>query len=645
MATDTISTKDFFAPTKKGDIVSSKDFFSGELEGEIITSTVIPEEDLREMREQEFLQQGLKSGEIVQEQPGLIDRIRGELPQIGGGIAGGLAFSRAAKPAIQNIQDPRLRMLARGGAFLGGTFFGAMAGKSVQQQFRLAQPGAQSMTLRELYTEQLVAGIEEAGSELAGRGIAKGLGKVIKPIAGAIGRKIVAPGAKEAAKLLQKSGLGVTLAQATDNRIIDLMESIAEGSLFSGGKLQKLKTILIPKAIKKAVGELSDDFASSLGKLTPEQTGEVVLDAINQKNTAFKRASRSIYKQVDKLITRSGKTGEIVNITALKKFARQRLSSKVNILKSTTGDTLLESVLNLPDRVTFKQASSLRSALLTQVRTMSTTKDVALGVTKQLAKLADGAIEKGGRQLSGDALDMWRFANKFHREGKQVFNSKLFKTLGRTLADNPEKAIPRIFQKGASKQIKLLKNTVDESTWNALKHSYLESILTKGQSPTGEFIGTRFLNQLDDDVLRATFKPEEITSIKAIGNAAELLQRPAAGFGATGRLVVAISQAGLLTGSAFIQSPKTAAAIILTPAAFSWIATNPKWSRLLIEGMKDPIKFSGSLARLGRIASGLDVENIMRKRQADERNRIKQLDIEEEADIKRFGLERFPISP
>ncbi len=621
MATDTISTKDFFSPTGT---ISSKEFFSSDIEPDIITSEFIPESEINQMKQEEFLRQGIQSGAIVQEQPGFLESLRADIPQIGGGLVGGAAFVRAGKPFTQNIQDPRLKTLANLGLLAAGTLGGGMAGKSIQQQFKLNQPGAKPMTLKELYTEQLIAGLEEAGSELAGRGLAKGLGKVIKPLASKIGRKFIAPGAKEAAKLLEKSGLGITLAQATDNRIIDLMESIAEGSLFSGGKLQKLKTILIPKAIKKAVASLSDDFVAAISKLSPEEAGDIVLDAINQKNTAFKRASRAIYKQVDKLVKKSGKTGDIVNITPLKKFAQQRLSSKVNILRSITGDTLLDGVLNLPDNVTFKQATSLRSALLTQARTMSATKDVALGATKQLAKLADGAIEKGGKQLSGDALDMWRFANKFHREGKQVFNSKLIKSLGKILADNPEKVIPKVFQKGASKQIKLLKNTVDEPTWDVLKHSYLESLLTGGESSTKEFIGTKFLNLLDDDILKATFEPEEIISIKALGNAAELLQRPASSFGSTGRLVVAIAQSSLLTGSAILNRPGFAASVVLTPSAFSRIATNPRWSRLLIQGMKDPVKFSGSLTRLARIAAGIDVEQAVKKRKAD----IRQLEEE-----------------
>ena len=534
------------------------------------------------------------------------------MPRQVGATATALAFERAARPLARQVQHPLGQAGIRLGAGVLGAIFGGAGGKGFQQTFRMNQPGAKAITLGELFTEQAIAGIESGVEEVIGRGLAKGIGIGTR----AIGRRIVAPGAREAAKLLRKSGLGITLAQATDNRLIDLMESIAEGSLLGGGRLQKLKTILTPKAIKKAVSFLSDDFAEATGRLAPEEIGDIVLDTLSKKNTAFKRASRSVYKQVDNLIRRTGGAGDIVDVSVLKRFAQSRLQAKVRVLRSATGDTLLDSIVNLPDRITFKQASSLRSALLTQARNMSVTKDVTLGITKQLSKMSDNAIDKAGRQLSGDALDMWRFANKFHREGKQVFNSKLIRSLAKTLPDNPERAIPRIFQKGATKQIKLLKNTVDPPTWNALKHGYLESILNKAKSPTGEFVGTKFLNQLDDEILRVAFSPAEISSIKTLGAAIELLQRPAAQFGATGRLVIAISQAGILTGGAITRRPGQAALIVFSPTAFARFATNKRWSRLLIEGMKDPIKKSVALTRLIKIATDIDLD-ITRKKQKE----------------------------
>ena len=585
-------------------------FLRAKREGRVIVSEPITEEELRQRRQSEFLQQGLASGQIQPTDPTFFQRLKADLPQIGGGTVGAVAFERAARPLTEKIPHPLLQGGARLGAAALGAFFGGAGGKGIQQTFRMNQPGAKPMTFGEIFTEQAIAGIEEAGSELVGRGIAKGIGVGAR----AIGRRIIAPGAVKAAKLLRKSGLGITLAQATDNRLIDLMESIAEGSLLGGGRLQKLKTIQIPVAVTKAVGELSDDFAKSTGRLSGEEIGEVLLDTLNKKNTAFKRASRSIYKQVDKLVRRSGQTGDIVDVSSLKKFAQSRLKAKVRVLRSATGDTLLDSIINLPDRVTFKQASGLRSALLTQIRNMSATKDVALGITKQLAKMSDNAIDKAGRQLAPEALAMKRFADKFHRTGKGIFNSRIIKSLSRNLGDNPETAVSKIFKKGASKQIRLVKNTVDPKTWDALKHGYIETLINASKTPDGDFIAKSFLKQLDDPILNTAFTKSEVESIKTLGEAVSVLQRPAAVFGATGRLVIAISQAGILTGGALTQRPGEAALIAFSPAAFARFATNKRWSRWLIEGMKDPVKGAAGLARLVRIAADIDDLDIIKKK-------------------------------
>ncbi len=593
---------------------------------EILKGERVPEELIQQRRMDEFLYKGLESGEIEPVEPTIGQRIKAHLPQAIGGAAGAAAALATFGPdptdlvTIPTVKQEVVKRLTP----LVGAGIGGIAGKVIQQTYRQRQPGAKPMTLKELYTEQLIAFIEEFGAEAGGRLLAKPIGAGIR----ALGKKIIAPGAKQAAKLLDRSGLGITIAQATDNRLFDLMESIAEGSLVGGGKIQKLKTILIPKAINKAVASLSDDFASAVGKLSPEEIGDVLLDTLGKKKTVFNRASRAIYKQVDNLIRRSGATGDIVDVTVLKKFAQTRLKSKVRVLRSQTGDTLLDSIIGLPDKISFKQASSLRSALITQSRNMTATKDVALGVTRQLTKLADGAINKSGKALSGDALDMWRFANKFHREGKQIFNSKIIKTLSKQLVDNPEKAVGTLFRKGATKQIKLLKNTVDAPTWNKLKSGYIETILQKGQTPTGEFSGIKFLSALDDDVLRVTFNPEEVASIRGLGKATELLQRPAAGFAATGKLVIAITQAGtigdILAGGPFLNA-RGQATILLTPHALGRIATSKKWSKLLIEGMKDPIKNATSVTRLLNITRKLDIENNRRQKVEQMRRRVEEI--------------------
>jgi hypothetical protein len=130
--------------------------------------------------------------------------------------------------------------------------------------------------------------------------------------------------------------------------------------------------------------------------------------------------------------------------------------------------------------------------------------------------------------------------------------------------------------------------------------------------------------------LKASFSPSEIASIKNLGRAVSVLQKPAAVFGATGRLVIAISQAGILTGGAFTQRPGKAALIAFSPVAFARIATNKKWSRLLIEGMRDPVKSSGALIRLARLATDIDLDIIKRRQQQRQAERFKARPFEQQ---------------
>jgi hypothetical protein len=594
------------------------------LGGSKVLAEPVPVEEQFQYEMEDWARKKIEAGELELIKPTFAQRMWAEAPQMIGGTVGGMTGGKIVEGALAGAKTAAGQPFAKahpyltGAAIVGGAGVGAalggMGGKGYQQAYRMTRPGAKAQPLSEIYTEQLIAGLEEGASELAGRGIAAGVAKA--------GEKLVAPlirpGAKEAAMLLQASGVPITIAQATDNRLIDIMEAVAEGSLFGGGKLQKLKLIEQPKAIAKAVASMSDDFAEVAGRqMTSEEVGEIVLDAINKENKAFNRASRSIYKQVDKLIQRSGMAGEVVDIIPLKKFAIQRAKSIANINRSAMGDTLLDNILKLPDRMTFKQASSLRTALMTQTRSMSATKDVALGLAKQLTKMTDDSMERSGKLLSNEAFDMWRFANKFHRQGKEIFNSKIVKSLSKRLADNPEKVVPMIFQKGASKQIRLLKNTVDEPTWNALKHGYIESLFAKAAPGGGEFSGKKFLTMLDDNILNATFDKTEINSIRELGHAIELLQKPTQEFAATGKLVVAIAQAGAITTSAYTKRPGQAAVILLTPYALGRIAMNKKWSRLLIEGTKAPVKRSVALTRIARISAGLDKE--YRKQQREKR--------------------------
>lgn len=601
-------------PVKKQDVPE----WAIPVKPETIESEPMTPEMIESNKLAEFEREQLASGNIKPAQPTFGQRFKEDIGQmVGGGVggwAGGVTGAKIASkmPSATPLQKGLLTLA--GG--VGGAFLGGMGGKGYQQMYQMST-GGKPKTLKELYTDQLISGLEEGASELGGRGIAKGLSMGANKILAPAFKKMATKGAENAAELLAKQGGHLTLAQATKVRLFDTMEAIAEGSLFGGGKLQKIHMQTQPKNIVDATQSLMDDFASGIGgRMTPAEVGDVTLAAINNSEDVFKSASKAMYAQVDNAVKQAGLDVDIIPTTEIKKFAAQRLADVTDINKSAMGTTLLESISNLPDNLTFQQATSLKTALLTHERSMGVNKDVALGIVKQLTKLTDDTIENTTKILDPQVYDMWRTANEFHKLGKAEFNAKIIKVLQKTLKENPERAVPLIFKDGAVDQIVRVKKNVDSTTWDALKYGYLQKVI-KSSTPDNIISGTTFLdtfNKLGEDALTETFNPKELNAIRKFGEGVKLLQRPTQEYAGTGKLVIAIAQAGLITGSTITNRPKEAFAIAFTPYALSKIVANPIWNDLLMQTVKSPVNRATNITRLVRVASGLDLQRINENR-------------------------------
>ena len=567
---------------------------AGRLPGQdrgIISEPVDPQERA-EFERQEQLQARIAAGEIEPVPPTYWEKLKGELPQMAGGTAGGITGAK-----IGARYGPW-------GALAGGVVgagVGGMGGKGYQQYYRMTRPGAESMTIGDIYTEQAIAGIEEAASELAGRGIAKVGGKILAPI-----RKRLLPGASGLSKQLLKRGAHLTPAQMTESRIIDTVEGMAEKSFFGGGELQRLKTLAQPKAFAKYVDDIVEQISrGAKTNLSPEDVGDLLLDTIDGKRVAFKATAKAAYARVDKL-----SKGVKVSLVPLKNFAKKTMRTatiRKGIGSTQAGDTLLGKVLQLDDFVTFKQAQSLRSALLDERSAMAVTRDKAIGLSKQFIRLTDDAMESGGKSLlpiqagkTNEAVNAWRIANKFYREGQEKFNKKIIKSLSKTLAENPEVAVRKIFRPQASRQIKVIKDLVDKGTWQQLKTANLEHIIRESADADGVVLGKTFLsklNKLGDDTIKIIYNPQELASIRSIGKMGEILQKPTGG---SGGMVIQLMQAGaamnLLTGGV-PQLTRESAAVLIAPPVLSRMIANPTFSKWLGSGFRMP-RFSPAAAAL-----------------------------------------------
>jgi hypothetical protein len=579
-----------------------------------ITSIPVSPEEQYENQRSEWLHQKMLAGEVEAAPPTFWEKFKENIPQMAGGTVGGLAGAKVGAKAGAKI--PAGHPLLKGGAVLGGAVLGAgiggMGGKGYQQYYRMTRPGAKYQPLGELYTDQAIAGIEEAASELAGRGIAKVGGKLLAPV-----KKRLLPGAKGLSHQLLKRGAHLTPAQMTESRIIDTVEGMAEKSFFGGNKLQRLKTLRQPAAFSKYVDDIVEQIAKGTKtQLSPEEVGDLLLDTIGGKRTAFKATAKAAYAKVDRL-----SKGTKVSLVELKNFARKTMktaATRKGIGSTQAGDTLLKKVLQLDDLVSFKQAQSLRSALIDERSAMAVTRDKALGLAKQFTKLTDEAMDAGGKTLgkADDAVSAWRVANKFYREGQEKFNKKIIKSLSKSLAENPEVAVKKIFRPQASKQIKAVKELVDNRTWQQLKTAYLEQLIRDTSDADGVVLGKSFLNKLNkmgDETLKTIYNGQEIASIRSIGKMGEMLQKPTGG---SGGMVIQLMQAGaainLLTGG-IPDLTGESATILFGPPVLSRMLANPIFSKYLSSGLRMPRSSPAAAALVTRLVKAkLKIEKEMR---------------------------------
>jgi hypothetical protein len=563
------------------------------------------------------------------ETPPLFKSLWGEAPQAVGGevgaIAGGIAGTTLLGPGPGTVVGA-----------LGGAFIGGMGGKGYQQAYKMFKGTSDAPTgFGEIYAQQARAGVEEFAAEAGGRAIARTLK------GGMFGKAIIEKG-RAMQELMRRRGSLLTLGQVTDAWVTDSAEAIAEASIFGGRRVKAIKykpggkgpgifRRIVPQkvAIKEMGEEIADAFTSKAAReLDPDAIGTLVNDIISGRNRTFMTQAKALYGNVDKL-TEAAK----VDISSLKGFATEVLEGAQELRgigASEAGDTLLrkvqklgaktieeelgEEVVEVGNEISFKAAQELRSRLLKEETSLAATKDKARGIAKKLVSLLDTAIDNSGKNLSPEALQAFRTANRFYKQGKEKFANRVIRNLIDTVEKRgePEKIIPYIFQNKAVSRLKKVKTAVDSSTWDTLKAAYVTNWLETATDPaTGVITGTNLLNQfkrMGDPALNTIFKGPELRELKLFAETAALTQSSQAIQQLTTAtpMLVKLVQAGavvdLMTVGAF---PRGAKALIFGPEVLSQITTRPGAIRWLTEGLKTPAGTPEAAALGARLVSAL----------------------------------------
>lgn len=524
------------------------------------------------------------------------------MPQTGGGILGALlGFSLGNVP----------------GAVIGAGIGGA-GGKGYEQTYDMLVKN-KSIPMKDIYTQQGIAGIEEAGAELIGRGVGKGLNKLFNPMTS---RAI--PGATRLSEMMEESakrmtkeeladlplysqkilrhGVFMTPAQLTESRGLDFFEKATESTIFGGNRIYQLKNVLQPKVYQKFAKEGVETFWDGIRRLPPNEVGQAFIDGVNGTLNAKKELGTLAYKHVDDMIKMSGKPST-VDMRLAKRMAT-RITRAAEPSKGAGSSSarmrIAEIVSSWSDEAaTFNQAQSMRSDLLEEVYKQEAilgSKNAKIKrVAEQLSDAVDRSMEKTAKSISTDVYNEWRGANAIWKDRAKLIGNEWLRQISKTAEKYPHKVVNHLYQPYADKQIKLAHSILDNKTKQVLRASWVESLIKSTESPDGIVIGKRLSNRINDmgeDTIKLIFPdPEHLKIIKDIAKMGEILQSPTGG-GAG--MLAQLTQAsairdavvGLPTGESL---SKESSLILLGPAIAGRIIASKTGAKWLSKGMFDSI--------------------------------------------------------
>jgi len=507
------------------------------------------------------------------------------VPQVGGGIVGGILGTPGGLPGV-----------------VAGVALGAAAGEGYKQvgEHIVGAEGAPKTSGEAAIKIGKAAG-EEVVGELVGRGVFKLGGKILAPFA----KKVTPEATRVMNAFKDRLKPFLTPAEATNSRILDIMENMGESSLIGGGKFQEFKF-----KRQQVLDDISGELVEQFGKVaSPEEFGELFVRAVENKKATVKPVVDMLYNRASEL------AGDVVVSTSkLKGFVepmRETAITLKGIEGANAGDDLIDAVLNLPDNVSFEVAKELRTRLLSRVNEISVLnkKAPAIGKAKKLISLIDSEMEKTLTEKSPEAVRAWRTANNFYKETGDRFNNTLVRTMLKK-ADNlnmgPETIGKAFFKPGNITGVKQLKAILSPEEYQKAQGFFIQNLFDKSTDTSGNLIGQKLMNNFrgkptsfGDPFLNEIFQPQQI---KALDNFAEALKlSQAKQGGGTGSMFIQLAQPGAVIGLATGTLEPASTAILIGPAIMSRAMLNPKISKLLTEGLHASAgseKLAGIMARL-----------------------------------------------
>jgi hypothetical protein len=214
------------------------------------------------------------------------------------------------------------------------------------------------------------------------------------------------------------------------------------------------------------------------------------------------------------------------------------------------------------------------------------------------------------------ALDAWRTANHFYREGQEQFNNTFLRRMVK-LADDTgtgaENIAPAIFQPGQVSKVRKVKRALGEGSedWNKMQGFFAQHLMSKSTDVNGNIIGKRLLNNLSgkpnsfgEPLLREVLSEPQIREIKLFATVLQEAQRKQSE--GAGRMLIQLTQAGAVGALATGNFTLPAATVILGPPVLSKLMLNPTTARLLTEGISLPASSKTAAGVMSRLVAAAE---------------------------------------
>jgi hypothetical protein len=379
----------------------------------------------------------------------------------------------------------------------------------------------------------------------------------------------------------------ITPGIGSDNRYVDVLENIAEKSLFGGDKILKARKGA-ENIMTNEVGTFINNFSDATTRVN---AGELALEAVKNSLDTFRANAKVRYDALS-----NAAEGVTVNIQSTKDIAAKLLKeAEPTQLLERDGIKVLKTIENLDPQVSFSVANNVRSKLLGVSRS---SKDLIKGqgaryaqnVTESLTKNIDDAAEV----VPGNLKELYDRAQNFYKKGVKKYNDKTLRSLTSKAPEEVYKTLIKPNRESTVKNfIKVINGTKDKELRDELigsiKGTMLLDIASESNRLYRKLNANYLLKEFDKfgkGTLEQIFTKDELSNIRSLFNTLDVAQRKTVGEGVPGGMFIQLTQAGAVFGLATGAFTAPSAAILLTPYIAGKMLTNKKIVNFMKKGFQ-----------------------------------------------------------